>query len=348
MSTQDTDPMALARQYWTLWRDALQAALPGQDANAATAGLEQALNTWRAQLDALMAAQPALAALRLPLADWLVKMQQVALRVGSGAHSTQDVVQAWREIVGDNPFAAMMQGMPGSGLDMAGQWSALAAPWTQAMREQAGLTLGLPAFGFTREHQARWQALGRAQLRVQAAQEAWLALLGRISQQAFRRFEAKLSEHEAPGQQLTSVRALFDVWVDAAEDAWNDAALSLEFRQVLGELINAQMQLRSAAQAIGEALATLLGVPGRTELDSAYRKLAELERRLRQGADTAASAPAAPAEGAQPARSKSRTTAARANKTPSSKRAAPAKAKRPSESAARTRSSKATPKTRKR
>jgi class III poly(R)-hydroxyalkanoic acid synthase PhaE subunit len=78
------------------------------------------------------------------------------------------------------------------------------------------------------------------------------------------------------------VRALFDLWVDAAEEAYAASALSTEYRKAYGALVNAQMQLRANAQAIAEQASMQLGMPGRTELDSAHRKIAELERQLRR------------------------------------------------------------------
>ena len=140
----------------------------------------------------------------------------------------------------------------------------------------------MPAFGFAREHQERLQAQALAQLRWQDALAAYNALMANASQDAYARFESKLAEREQPGRQIGSVRALFDLWVDAAEDAYAQIALSPAYRKAYGELVNAQMQLRATSQAIAEQAASALGMPGRTELDSAHRKIAELERQLRR------------------------------------------------------------------
>jgi hypothetical protein len=70
--------------------------------------------------------------------------------------------------------------------------------------------------------------------------------------------------------------------VDAAEEAHAEIALSADYRSAYGELVNAQMRLRADVQAIAEQAANLLGMPSRTELDSAHRKVAELERQLRR------------------------------------------------------------------
>ena len=165
----------------------------------------------------------------------------------------------------------------------------------------------MPTFGFAREHQERLQGLARAQLDWQQALGAYHALLGKVSQDAFSRFESKLIDREEPGRQVGSVRALFDLWVDAAEEAYAETALSVEYRHAYGTLVNAQMGLRKAMQSIIEQNASMAGLPGRTELDSAHRKIAELERLVRRmqrkgdADDEAASPPPVRKAAAKPA-----------------------------------------------
>jgi hypothetical protein len=61
------------------------------------------------------------------------------------------------------------------------------------------------------------------------------------------------------------------------------------------------MRLRADAQAIAEQTAMLMGLPGRTEIDSAHRKIAELERHLRRMQRTADGSVASPMPAARPA-----------------------------------------------
>src|SRR5690606_2645566 len=96
------------------------------------------------------------------------------------------------------------------------------------------------------------------------------------------RFQRKLEASGAPGKQLESARALFDLWIDAAEEAYAEVALSSEFRKSYGAMVNAQMKLRQAVQGQVEQAAAELGMPTRTEVDAAHRKIAELERALRR------------------------------------------------------------------
>jgi hypothetical protein len=150
------------------------------------------------------------------------------------------------------------------------------------MQREGRSWLGTPAFGFTREHQQRWQQLAAALQDYQQQDKAYQALLAEAMQDAFKRFEEKLAACSEPGKQLESTRALFDLWIDAAEEAYAEIALSPRFRDAYGALVNAQMRLRSAVQREVEQAGETMGVPTRTEIDAAHRKIAQLERELRR------------------------------------------------------------------
>src|SRR3546814_11917920 len=73
-------------------------------------------------------------------------------------------------------------------------------------------------------------------------------------------FQRKLAARSQPGKQLESARALFDLWIDAAEEAYAEVALSPEFRKSYGAMVNAQMKLRQAVQGeVEQAAAPTIG-----------------------------------------------------------------------------------------
>lgn len=283
MADASNDFAALARQYMALWGDAMRGVAAPPPADPGLQGMRDMLEAWMRQAGSTDAFGPALAHFNRQCGDWYAQMQQVAARFAGRDHSAADVAAAWREaFAGSHPFAGLVDGMRGPGLEGVAQWMDAASASLQGLRADAAAALRMPAFGFTREHQERLQALALAQLRWQDAQQAYGKLMGAVSRDAMARFEAKLAEHEEPGRQIGSVRALFDLWVDAAEEAWAQMALSPEYRHAFGELVNAQMRQRAAAQAVGEQAAATFGWPARSELDGAYRRLAEVERQLRR------------------------------------------------------------------
>jgi class III poly(R)-hydroxyalkanoic acid synthase PhaE subunit len=188
----------------------------------------------------------------------------------------------WKQTLGENPFASVLNGMQGPGQHGVEQWLQQVAPYLQTWQQSGKGLLGLPTFGFTREHQQRWQQMAQAQLDHQEHSQAYQALMAEAGKKAFERFEAKLAEHSEPGRQLGTARALFDLWIDAAEEAYAEIALSPKFREVYGQFVNSQMRVRAALQQEIEEMCGLFGIPGRTEIDAAHRKIAQMERELRR------------------------------------------------------------------
>jgi len=276
---------ALARQYWEAWGEALRAASPG----ARPAGAQP----WQAALDwwsqAARGGQPAggdaFGRFHAQASQWLGQMQQVAAQVAGTPAAPAEVAAAWKravEAAGGNPFADLMRGMRGPGLEGFEQWFEQARPFLDGMRGEALSWLRTPAFGFAREHQERWQQLALALAEYQQCNQAYDELMRKATRDAYGIFEDKLAGREEPGRAVQSARALFDLWIDAAEEAYAKVALSPEFSQVYGRLVDAQMRVRAGVQREVEQASAQFGMPTRTELDGAHRKIVELERQVRR------------------------------------------------------------------
>jgi len=304
------DAGALAQQYWSALTEAMRSAGGGarqQDPwQAAMQSWSQLAGGGAARNDAGDAIERFSAQAR----QWFGTMQQVAEQFAGKSASAEEIAGAWKQAMGGggNPFADLFSGMTGRGQSGFEDWYAQIAPMFgglpkggmfDGLRQESMSWLRTPAFGHNREQQERLQALIEAQLELQQKNDAYNALMLEVGREAFDRFERKLAERSEPGRQLQSARALFDLWIDAAEEAYAEIALSAGFRKVYGELVNAQMRVRAGIQSEVERLCGLLGMPGRTEVDSAHRKIAELERQLRRLRDAvSAQTKSAPAKAA--------------------------------------------------
>jgi hypothetical protein len=104
--------------------------------------------------------------------------------------------------------------------------------------------------------------------------------------------QEKLAQHAEPGRQIDSLKGLYDLWVDASEEAYADIALSDEFREVYGEMVNTQMRVRQLQQQQTEQLCQQLGVPTRSEVSSLGERLQALRREFRASRAGASADPA--------------------------------------------------------
>ena len=153
--------------------------------------------------------------------------------------------------------------------------------------------LNLPAFGLMREHQEHYRDSALAWIDYQEQQKRYGALMMKAAKRGFELFEGKLSEREQPGRQIDSLRGLYDLWVDAAEEGYAEIALSNEFREAYGTLVNAQMRVRSQVAKEVERVAAELGMPTRSEVDSIGERLQALRREVRAAAGSTRSGLAA-------------------------------------------------------
>lgn len=265
MSDHATDVMkqyqAWAQQSWNAWMQSLQPPAPSAHASSPDDLLSRALGGLKSY------------------ADWL----HAASTSGFAAQGQDDWQQYLRQLfMGANqPFAQAFAGIDSAAAHgFAQQWQS----WLQAAQPRFGewgaaLDSG-PAFGYTRERQLHNQALVEAMREYADASARYQALILRANAEGFERLQEKLKQRVEPGRQIDSLKALYDLWVDAAEEAYADIALSDEFRDVYGAMVNAQMHVRKLQQQQLDAWCRELGLPTRGEVDSLGKRVQELRRQL--------------------------------------------------------------------
>ena len=266
------DYQTLAQQSWDAWTRQLQQQQPQPAANpfftpppAPASGsdtLERTLVGLKGYFDWLQGAAASGAAAQ-PV-DWRQQLQQLF-----GGTS--------------QPFAQAFGGIDSTGAEgFTRQWQS----WMQAAQhggfgDLPGAHGPTPAFGQDREQQMKQQAMAAAVLESLQASARYQALIQRSNAQAMQRLQDKLAERAEPGRQIDSLKALYDLWVDAAEEAYAEIALTDEFREVYGEMVNTQMRVRQMQQQQTEQFCQQLGVPTRSEVSSLGERLQALRREFR-------------------------------------------------------------------
>ena len=266
------DYQTLAQQSWDAWTRQLQqqqaqpAANPFFTPPAAPASgndtLERTLAGLKGYFDWMQGA--AAGGATAQPADWRQQVQQLF----GGA---------------SQPFAQAFSGIDSAGAEgFARQWQS----WWQAAQhggfgDPPGTHGPTPAFGLNREQQMQQQAMSAAVLASLQASARYQALVQRANTQGMERLQGKLAQHAEPGRQIDSLKALYDLWVDSAEEAYAEIALSDEFRETYGEMVNTQMHVRQLQQQQTEQMCQQLGVPTRSEVSSLGERLQALRREFR-------------------------------------------------------------------
>ncbi|MDE2157194.1 MAG: pha synthase subunit protein [Xanthomonadaceae bacterium] len=266
------DYQALARQSWESWAKQLQQPAtndffkpPTPPATSfASDALERTLAGLKGYFDWMQGV--AAAGSQEPAGDWRQQLQQYFGGAGQ-------------------PFAQAFGGIDSAGAEgFIRQWQS----WLQGAQyggfgDLPGADGATPAFGLNREQQMQQQTMAAAVLESLQASARYQTLIQRANAQGMERLQDKLALHAEPGRQIDSIKALYDLWVDAAEEAYAEIALSDEFREVYGEMVNSQMRVRHLQQQQTEQICLQLGVPTRAEVSSLGERLQSLRRELRAG-----------------------------------------------------------------
>jgi|GEM_PF-3326324 polyhydroxyalkanoate synthase subunit PhaE len=136
----------------------------------------------------------------------------------------------------------------------------------------------LPAIGPLREWQQASQNLHHALLNER---QAHLRLTDHVEQSlslAQERFGAYLRDDRGPP--ITSIRILYDDWIDIAEDSYQKIVMSETFSKDFGAFINANTRTRLALKAIQQRGAENTGLPSARDFELLLNQLNDLTREV--------------------------------------------------------------------
>ncbi|WP_430389531.1 poly(R)-hydroxyalkanoic acid synthase subunit PhaE [Dyella sp. 20L07] len=268
------DYQAMAQQSWDAWTRYLQQ----QAATAAPFSHAGQAPHAGAGDDVLARSMAALKG----YGEWL--QGAVSSGLGQGPTEWQQSLQQMFSSLGGQPFAHAFASIDSEAArSFAQQWQT----WLQAAQPNAaGFNFDVEhfaAFGYTRERQLQQQALTAAMREYLDRASKYQALIQRANTEGFERLQVKLAGLTDSARQIDSLKALYDLWVDGAEEAYAQIALSEEFRLAYGEMVNAQSRVRQLQQQQLEALCRELGMPTRSEVTALGKRLQEIRREVRAG-----------------------------------------------------------------
>jgi class III poly(R)-hydroxyalkanoic acid synthase PhaE subunit len=154
-------------------------------------------------------------------------------------------------------------------------------PGVGAAQEQFCRALSMPGLGYTREQQERMQDLARHLLTYHDAFRAYKLAFAKTALASLQSVQQRLQAMHEEGKKIESLRAMYDMWVDASEDAYAKFAMSDEYQVVYGDLVNALMQVRQDMNELVEQQYQLMNIPTRSEIDTMQHRQQENRREFR-------------------------------------------------------------------
>lgn len=175
-------------------------------------------------------------------------------------------------------WAQAIAGMPGGLPGMVG--GAPGASWLPGGLAWAGPDI--PALGFTRERQEAVRRLGTLCARVIERQQELATHWRAFWEEALRALGDEAARRIAAGKPPGSIREIYDLWVECAENAWARMAHAPAYLESQARLVNAFSAWRTEQQSQMDAALRALDLPTRGELNSLHLRVRRLRAELRR------------------------------------------------------------------
>ncbi len=197
----------------------------------------------------------------------------------------QQFAQLWAAGSLGTSGAAGLAGWPGAGVFGAGLPGMGGYPGVGGIPGMSGFpgmggVFGAPALGPAREQQESFQRLAQLGMRCAQAQMQVGAQWNDIIGKALRELGERLGPRLRSGATPASMKEVYELWVDSAENVYAQAARAGAFVQAQAELTNATSLLRSAQRELLEEWSRQFDLPTRSELNSIHQQLRELKAAL--------------------------------------------------------------------
>ena len=139
----------------------------------------------------------------------------------------------------------------------------------------------LPAFGPVREFQdkiARATHLWKAYQKKLQEYHSVLSGLGKI---ALDRLEQKIIELANNKNKITSLRQIYNLWIDANEEVYARFAFTEEHARLYGELVNALMACRQQCNLFMDTILGAMNMPTGEGMNTVYKRQHQMMQALR-------------------------------------------------------------------
>lgn len=181
----------------------------------------------------------------------------------------------WDQMMGNMPFFnnEMMQkflsGVPG-----------MDDP--KSIEKMLTASLSAPGLGITREKQEGIQKAVLLTMNFQKLYSQFQGMMNESRLKSIELFRERLISMAKEGKPLESLRDLHVLWVDCNEETNALTVSSKEYQELNPQMMSAMLELRAHMQFLTDEALEAMNLPNRRELNSAYKQIHSLKRRVRK------------------------------------------------------------------
>lgn len=139
----------------------------------------------------------------------------------------------------------------------------------------------VPGIGPTREFQDKIARAIRLWKDYQKKSRQYHSALSQLGKLALDRLEQKIVELAEADKKISSLKQIYNLWIDSNEEVFARFAFKEEHARLYGELVNSLMHYRRQSNEIMDAILSALNMPTGAGMNTVYRRQRQMMHTLR-------------------------------------------------------------------
>lgn len=177
----------------------------------------------------------------------------------------------------EKPFQTMKDSVSNNMFNFAGLFESV-QPQMQKMRSQF---LSMPGIGHNREIQEKLQKLLNLAAIYQDHENEKQMEMARLTQDALELMRKKITDMSKAGETFTSMRQIYDLWIESNEKVYADFVYSEKYSELNGKVVNSQMAYMKLSHEVNEDILTAMNMPTTRALNELERRHYELRKKVK-------------------------------------------------------------------
>lgn len=142
-----------------------------------------------------------------------------------------------------------------------------------------------PALGYTRELQEEVRTGARLWNEFQKNLLEYQAGLSKVAARAVDRFKERILEMANRGEKISSLRELYNLWIECSEAAYGDQIFTKEYAECYGRMVNSLVAFKNHSQFVVDEFLATMNMPTQQGISTMQRRQQDLRREMRRSAE---------------------------------------------------------------
>lgn len=139
----------------------------------------------------------------------------------------------------------------------------------------------IPGIGPTREFQDRVRKAIELWNEYQGKCDEYRTAFADLSKLALDRLEEKIIERANSDRKITSIRQIYDLWVDANEEIFATFAFNEDYSRLYGDLVNSLMRFRQQGNEVLDEILSIMSMPTLRGVNTVHKRQHKMGNELR-------------------------------------------------------------------